>query len=453
MISGLRLENFKSFDKTTRLTMVSSSKIRVKPEHCVDIPRTARILKNAVIYGANAAGKSNLIDFFRLFHMVLSDSIPIWAMDWFSQSKEENRTRPTVLEIQFSVLNKFYAYGFSAVLNERRIVEEWLYSLSPNGAKAKLLLQRHVGKEDGIVCGRKLNPEDSQRFLTYAKDFSGNSTGLFLTELNRGKSFRSDSVLYVFQTVYSWLLNHIIVFSPNSPITDFRYYYNEDSLARVNDLIRTFDTGISDVAIRAISMDEFKRKIHPVILQEILTSVQTKFRDGAQAIKLSMRSRDDFFSLVFATGAEPTITTLRFRHGDSFYDFSFHEESDGTRRVFDLLDMLLTEADDTVFVMDELERSLHPMLTKRFLELFSEKRKDARTQLIFTTHEDVILDQNLFRRDEIWFVERDAANNSHLYSLDRFKERYDRVLAKAYLEGRYGAIPIFSSFSFDGDAK
>ena len=93
------------------------------------------------------------------------------------------------------------------------------------------------------------------------------------------------------------------------------------------------------------------------------------------------------------------------------------------------------------------------MLTKRFLELFSEKRKDARTQLIFTTHEDAILDQNLFRRDEIWFVERDATNNSHLYSLDRFKERYDRVLAKAYLEGRYGAIPVFSSFSFDGDAK
>ena len=453
MISGLRLENFKSFDKTTRLTMVSSSKIRVKPEHCVDIPRTARILKNAVIYGANAAGKSNLIDFFRLFHMVLSDSIPIWAMDWFSKSEEENRTRPTIMEIQFSVQDKFFAYGFSAVLNERRIVEEWLYSLSPNGVKAKSLLHRSVGKEDGIVCGKKLNSEDSQRFLTYARDFSSNSTGLFLTELNRGKSFKGNSVLSVFQTVYSWLSKHIVVFSPNSPITDFRFYYNEDSLTQVNDLIRTFDTGISDVAIRAISLDEFKRKIHPVILQDILMDVQTKLQDDLKAIKLSMRSQNDFFSLVFASGAEPVITTLKLRHGNSFYDFSFNEESDGTRRIFDLLDMLLTDADDTVFVMDELERSLHPMLTKHFLELFSEKRKEARTQLIFTTHEDAILDQNLFRRDEIWFVERDNTNNSHLYSLDRFKERYDRVLSKAYLEGRYGAIPVFTSFSFDGDGK
>lgn len=453
MISGLRLENFKSFDKPARLTMVSSSKIRTMSEHCVDVPKTARILKNAVIYGANAAGKSNLVDFFRLFHMVLSDSIPIWAMDCFSKLKEENRTRPTILEILFSVQNKFYAYGFSAVLNERRIVEEWLYSLSPNGGKAKSLLHRHVGKKDGIVCGLKLRLEDSQRFLTYAKDFSNNSTGLFLTELNRGKNFKSDSALFVFQSVYLWLLNHIIVFSPNSPITDFRYYYHEDSLSRVNDLIRTFDTGISNVSIRTISMDEFRRKVHPVILQEIQTDVQTKLREESKVVKLSMRSQDDFFSLVFASGSEPIITTLKMKHGNSFYDFSFNEESDGTRRLFDLLDMLLTEADDTVFVMDELERSLHPMLTKHFLELFSEKRKEARTQLIFTTHEDAILDQNLFRRDEIWFVERDNTNNSHLYSLDRFKERYDRVLSKAYLDGRYGAIPVFTSFSFDGDGK
>ena len=453
MISGLRLENFKSFDKASRLSMVSSSKIRTNSEHCVDIPKTARILKNAVIYGANAAGKSNLIDFFRLFRVVLADSIPIWAMDWFSKSKEENRTRPTVLEMQFSVQDKFYAYGFSAVLNEQRMVEEWLYSLSAHGAKAKLLLHRIVGKENGIACGGKLNSDDLQRFMTYARDFSNNSTGLFLTELNRGKSFKSESILSEFQTVHSWLIKHVIVFSPNSPITDFQYYYNEESLTRVNALIRTFDTGISNVAIRTISMDEFKRKIHPAILQEILADVQKKHQDDIKKIKLSMRSQEEFFSLVFSLGAEPKITTLKFRHENSFYDFSFNEESEGTRRIFDLLDMLLTEADDTVFVMDELERSLHPMLTRHFLELFNEKRKNARTQLIFTTHEDSILDQSLFRRDEVWFVERDAASNSHLYSLDRFKERYDRVLGKAYLEGRYGAIPIFSSFSFDGVEK
>ena len=109
--------------------------------------------------------------------------------------------------------------------------------------------------------------------------------------------------------------------------------------------------------------------------------------------------------------------------------------------------MLLNAEHDVVYVVDELERSLHPMLTKHFLDLFMSYHKDHQTQLIFTTHESSIMDQTLFRRDEIWFVERDSHHTSDIYSLDRFKERYDKDLSKAYLEGRYGAIPVFSSLS------
>ena len=128
------------------------------------------------------------------------------------------------------------------------------------------------------------------------------------------------------------------------------------------------------------------------------------------------------------------------------YDFNFDEESDGTRRIFDLLDMLLNKNDDIIYVVDELERSLHPKLTEHFLELFMNFHKGHKTQLLFTTHEASIMEQKLFRRDEIWFVERDGNNTSNVYSLDKFKERYDKTLSKAYLEGRYGAIPVFSNF-------
>ena len=143
------------------------------------------------------------------------------------------------------------------------------------------------------------------------------------------------------------------------------------------------------------------------------------------------------------------ITTLSLKHGNSVADFGFSEESDGTRRLFDLMDMLLkTDDDETVYVIDELERSLHPKLTYHFIELFKKLHEKKNVQLIFTTHEPTIMDQELFRRDEIWFVERSADNCSYLYSLDKYKERYDKKLSKAYLEGRYGAIPIFKSFSF-----
>lgn len=112
-----------------------------------------------------------------------------------------------------------------------------------------------------------------------------------------------------------------------------------------------------------------------------------------------------------------------------------------------LLDILISNEKNKIYVIDELERSLHPKLTYKFLELFFEHLKENNTQLIFTTHESTIMDQELLRRDEIWFVERNKDNVSHLYSLDRFKERYDKKLSKAYLEGRYGAVPVLKNFS------
>ena len=167
-----------------------------------------------------------------------------------------------------------------------------------------------------------------------------------------------------------------------------------------------------------------------------------------RAFRMSGRSDKVFFNIESNGNDEPKVTTIKLRHGKSIFDFDFEDESDGTRRLFDLMDMLLMKDDDIVYVVDELERSLHPKLTEHFLKLFSERHKDHKIQLVFTTHEAAIMDQELVRRDEIWFIERDGENNSKIYSLDRFKERYDKKLSKAYLEGRYGAIPVFNRFEF-----
>ena len=166
------------------------------------------------------------------------------------------------------------------------------------------------------------------------------------------------------------------------------------------------------------------------------------------SFRMTMRSNENFFNIEVKGDLEPKVTTIRLNHIRSFYDFGFEEESDGTRRLFDLMDMLLNKREDVLYVVDELERSLHPKLTKHFLQMFMELHKEKRMQLLFTTHESSIMDQSIFRRDEIWFIERNAENVSVIYSLDRFKERYDKVLSKAYLEGRYGAIPVFRTFEF-----
>ena len=126
--------------------------------------------------------------------------------------------------------------------------------------------------------------------------------------------------------------------------------------------------------------------------------------------------------------------------------FGFGEESDGTQRLYGLLPILEPGAgDDMTYVVDELDRSLHPLMTERFVRDFLGMAKGCRRQLIITTHESKLQNMELLRRDEIWFLEKDGDGVSRLYSLEDFNERSDRRIEKAYREGRYGGVPVFST--------
>lgn len=448
MLTKIVVDNFKSFDKQTELTMISSTKIRAKADHRVSVGSNTKLLKHAVIYGANASGKSNLVDFFQFFMTTLEDGLPAWGTKFFCRNHASNETRDSIFEIQMEIDGKFYAYGFSARLAERWITGEWLYELYQNGS-ARRIFEREGNSVPELDDSIRLSREDRIRFDTYAADFEDNIVDLFLTNMNRGKKYAVDSGLQVFRKIYDWLSNHIVIITPNSRMTDFKYYYENDSLAVINDLITTFDTGVSNVRIEEIEMNDLSKILPKPILEDVLERVKSKISENSTGLfRMSGRTETNFFNIEIKGNEEPTITTIKLKHGKSIFDFDFEDESDGTRRLFDLMDMLLIKDDDIVFVVDELERSLHPKLTEHFLELFGARHKKNKIQLVFTTHESSIMDQKLFRRDEIWFIERDEENNSKIYSLDRFKERYDKKLSKAYLEGRYGAIPVFNRFDF-----
>ena len=143
-----------------------------------------------------------------------------------------------------------------------------------------------------------------------------------------------------------------------------------------------------------------------------------------------------------------TVSILRAKHDNSEELFDFDEESDGTNRLFELspaFEDLLIE-DDHIYIIDELERSMHPILAKELLKLYSENSK-SKSQLIFTTHESHLLDDNLLRRDEIWFTEKKSDGSTEFYPLSNFNPRGDKVLERGYLEGRYGGIPFLGDFS------
>ena len=447
MLLRISVENYKSFDQKEELSLISSSKIQNNKSHRVRVKQT-NILKNAVIYGANASGKSNLVKMISFVKNTLIDGLSMNSFDDFCKNCLENKERESIFELQFTVDDKFYAYGFSAILSQRIITEEWLYELMQDGSAHKLFI-REKDKVPALGENISLNTFEKNRFLVYAEDFVGHDTQLFLSEMNRGKKYEDNSKLFFFKKIFDYLINNIIVINPNIGISNTDAYYSEESLENISALIRTFDTGVSEIKTKKITLEEMSQMIPKEIFSEILNTFNKQMQmTGLSKLRMTWRIDDAFFNICIEDSNEIEITTLVLKHVKSLFDFSFNEESDGTKRLFDLIDVLMNKKEDVVFVVDELERSLHPKLTEHFLKLFMEAHENDRTQLVFTTHEDTIMDQELFRRDEIWFVERNNENASKIYSLDRFKERYDKKLSKAYLEGRYGAIPVFKQFTF-----
>ena len=447
MILRLSVDNFKSFESKTEISFISSSKIRGNSDHKEKIKQTS-LLKYAVVYGANASGKSNLVDAFSLIRSSVQSGIPVEASNDFCRNTENNKEIPSSFEIQFTIDNKFYVYGFRVILNKRKVVEEWLYELFQNG-ELKVLFERDGEKAPTLGARVSASEVERNRFNVYAEDFAGHDTSLFITEMNRNKNYSSKSKLIFFKKVFDWITHNMIILNPNTAISNSAQYYDEKSLKKINQLIKTFDTGITSIAVRKISLEEMGHMVPEPIMTQLLSDLKTNLKNvPANQVRESFRTATNFFNIQINDDGEMDISTLCLKHGTSVFDFEFKDESDGTRRIFDLIDMLMTKRDDIIYIVDELERSLHPKLTEHFLKLFMEAHKGQHVQLLFTTHEDSIMDQELFRRDEIWFVERSVDNTSRIYSLDRFKERYDKKLSKEYLAGRYGAIPVLKKYSF-----
>lgn len=145
---------------------------------------------------------------------------------------------------------------------------------------------------------------------------------------------------------------------------------------------------------------------------------------------------------------EVNCKTLKFNHQHSTSLFSLGEESDGTIRLLDLLEVLLSTTPNMVYVIDEISRCLHPLLTKQFVQNFLALAAERNVQLIATTHEANLMDLDLLRQDEIGFVgKQDDNGTSILYGLEEFGARFDKRIRKAYLEGEYNAVPRFNKNS------
>lgn len=452
MLIRFQLENFLSFNHEQNFSMIASN-LRTKKEH-VFTEKNVNLLNLSAVYGANASGKTNFIKGIDLFRWILMNQLPSDTNDMYFRSDVNNADKPTKFEVEFIKNDSIYAYGVQLNLKKRIILSEWLYELYPLKDSEVKIYERKLKEDEYVVDYNKdiITGEDETRLKFVITDMKTNKKNLLMNEMNRNKNIEKDSKLYFFEEVYNWFQKDLKVFFPDDPITDFDYVIKSDDSENreLNNLVSSFDTGISKVTLEKIKKEETSKVLPENLLDTIVNDIRANNRDTESDEKQTktsvLRNKENFFQISNITDDDYDLETIKLRHGSSEATYDFREESDGTRRLFDLLDILLNSDHNKIFVVDELDRSLHPNLIYKFIELYYEVAKNKNIQLIFTTHESKIMTLELVRQDEIWFVERNKENESELYSLDRFKERYDKRIEKAYLEGRYGAIPVFSSF-------
>lgn len=454
MLIRFAFKNFRSVgsDPMT-LEMVSSAKVRKLKGHVCPSSGGAKVLRNAVVYGGNAAGKSNLVKALAFMRAsVLAGSLPQEGIGEYCRCGGGLAGEETTFDVQFQVEGSVFDYGFTCVLAELRVTSEWLYFL---GDEPEPVFLREGS--DSVSCDALVSAAadaDKVRLGVYTEDFlheqaSSTGSGLLLAYMGKARSFPKESPLSVFRRAFSWFASGVEVIGAGQAAPSTEYYAESSTLDQVAEVLSSFDTGVSGLRKEEVGMDELEKYVPAEVLltlREVLRANAPKRDD--EAFVLTVRN-DSFFLGVERTGAgEPRATILKTRHEGSLLDFDFHDESDGTKRLFDFMDILFTKSEDKVFVVDELNRSFHPMLTQQLVSLFNEIHAGDDCQLVFTTHENDIMSYDYFRRDEIWFVERGEDGTSRLYPLDDFaadEARSDARLNKKYLEGRYGGVPVISA--------
>ena len=337
--------------------------------------------------------------------------------------------------------DKCYAYGFSLKINKKEICGEWLYDITTSNEKC--IFERDLENETYKENVKFNDTNNRKRFSFYYEDVSSNKELLFLSELNRfsDDSYYEKNELMELRNIYKWFLTNLKINNTLKTISDFQYMLSDDN--EFNDkivkLLDIFDTSIVDFNLVKISEEEALKEISIESLERVKDTI---IKLDNKVNKALIRGKHQFYEIYLDKDENIEIKVLKFKHENQDSDFYISEESDGTRKLIYLIEILLNSESKT-FVIDEIDMGLHPNLTYKFVELFLEFAKDKEVQLIVTTHEDRLLDLNLLRRDEIWFVQKNEKGESDLYSLENYGPRFDSKIVKAYLEGRYKAIPNF----------
>ncbi|MBM2815268.1 MAG: ATP-binding protein [Ignavibacteria bacterium] len=427
MLIQFSIRNFKTFKEKATLSLIASNydtNTRETDNIIEDSKHKLRILKSAVIYGANASGKSRFIEaikFMRNFAVNSSkdsqtgDEIPI---EPFKLSVETDN-EPSEFEIIFLYLDVIYRYGFK--VNKKVVVSEWLYYKTKT--KEIELFYRFNQKFE-------THPKNFQKGITLIKEGLIRDNALMISVAAQFNDSIAVNVIEGFKKLGT------ISGLKNESYQSFTIGLTNDQTQRrkILELLKIADLGIMDIQPQLLDIDNLPKDM-PNELKDMI-------------LKVSKENYTKFVS---------DILTLHKKYNKNKkivenISFSmFNDESSGTKAFFALTGPVLDSLENGfTLVVDELDSKLHPNLVEKIISLFNSREYNPKNaQLIFNTHETNLLSSDLFRRDQIWFTEKNKYGEAILYSLSDFKTdevRKNEAFEDNYIRGKYGAVPYLGNF-------
>lgn len=445
MLVYFRAENFRSIKEPIELDLRAAPRLRRLKGH-VRTPakdKSLKVLKSAVLYGANASGKSNILKAIHFAQqMITGHLVPNTPISSEPFSLTVNVKEESSFYFEFALFDMCWCYGIR--FNNERILEENLTVLSE--ARDFCVFSREYSDSEEYKINLEYvdlvaSKEERTEFEFLIKYTPKNR--LFISECaERGgfeKLVKTGSYLY---TAHSFFKSSLVVIFPE---TSFEGRFQDAPLItekskHFTELLSSFDTGVETFSRVKVDAAIFPSTVFDTVRQKIGDNMQSFASFNYQNQEYIVGPDDNgklSFYKIYAVHKLPSGETI---------DLELNKESDGTLRLLDLLPTITQQAVADMsftFLIDEFDRSLHPNLAKAFLNLFlNSELSDNDNQLIATTHEAELLDNDLLRRDEIWFVQKEWDSASRLYCLNDYSTRFDKDIHKAYLSGKFGAVPI-----------
>ena len=429
MLLQFTTKNFKAFKEEAILSLVASNYdkgTRETDNVYEDVKFNLRLLKSAVVYGANASGKSKFFEALLFMkHFVITSSTESQKGDEIEvdpfRLDEDSEQLPTEFEVVFTHNDVMYRYGFEA--NKHQIVSEWLY-YRPKTKEIELFYRegdeinthdRNFSKGNMVI--KEGLVRDNALLVSVAAQFND---AICIDVIDWFKSLKTISGLH------------------ESSYKGYTMNRTKDPIYKLQilNLLKAADLGIQDIQLQNLEIDKLPKGISEELKAKIIREINDEKKELITDI---LTTHKKYNSL------KKAFDTVNFSLDD--------DESSGTKKFFALTGPILDVLENGhILIVDELDSKLHPNLVGKIVSLFNSKELNQKNaQLIFNTHNTNLLKEDLFRRDQIWFTEKNKYGASKLYSLADFKSdtvRKSEPFEENYIRGKYGAVPYLSSFDY-----